>query len=119
MTTSWATVAIPGSASAAVVDESSVVIAVVPDDVPFDDVAPPETEPPFEPAVPDEPEQVGGVVQPAQSRSETLVERSSTVSPGRPAPKFQEPQRYGESVVREILGASFIEEQPVQPGGAR
>ncbi|WP_104192631.1 DNA polymerase III subunit gamma and tau [Cryobacterium sp. Y82] len=28
------------------------------------------------------------------------------------APSFQEKQRYGEAVVREILGATFIEEQP-------
>jgi DNA polymerase-3 subunit gamma/tau len=32
---------------------------------------------------------------------------------------FQEPQRYGEAVVREILGASFIEEESVPPGGGR
>jgi DNA polymerase-3 subunit gamma/tau len=38
-----------------------------------------------------------------------------------PAPKDQSPAevqdaaRYGESVVRELLGASFIEEQPVAP----
>lgn len=37
---------------------------------------------------------------------------------GRPrssAPQFGEKQRYGEAVVREILGASFIEERPVAP----
>ncbi len=32
---------------------------------------------------------------------------------------FQEPQRYGEAVVREILGANFIEEQSVPPGAGR
>jgi DNA polymerase-3 subunit gamma/tau len=32
---------------------------------------------------------------------------------------FQEPQRYGESVVRELLGATFIEEQPASRGEAR
>ena len=31
------------------------------------------------------------------------------------APRAAEPQRYGESVVREILGASFIEEQTIAP----
>jgi DNA polymerase-3 subunit gamma/tau len=122
-TTTWATVAIPGSTPVAVVDAPPVaapvvadapsVVTISPDDVPFDDVPPPETEPPFEPEVPTEP------AEPASTRSETLVERAATVSPGRPTPKFQEPQRYGESVVREILGASFIEEQPVQPGGTR
>ncbi|HEY9423987.1 MAG TPA: hypothetical protein VIP54_04230, partial [Microterricola sp.] len=37
---------------------------------------------------------------------------------GRPAPSFGSGdgvQRYGESVVREILGATFIEEQPHNP----
>jgi DNA polymerase-3 subunit gamma/tau len=29
---------------------------------------------------------------------------------------FQEPQRYGEAVVRELLGATFIEEQPASRG---
>jgi DNA polymerase-3 subunit gamma/tau len=32
---------------------------------------------------------------------------------------FAEPQRYGEAVVREILNATFIEEQPVQRGQSR
>lgn len=113
MTTSWATVAIPGSGAATEADAPSVDAGSAPDDVPFDEVPPPETEPPFEPPVPQEP------AEPAPGRSETLVERAATVSPARPTPKFQEPQRYGESVVREILGASFIEEQPVQPGGTR
>jgi DNA polymerase-3 subunit gamma/tau len=113
MTTSWATVAIPGSASAAETETTPVAASAAPDDVPFDDVPPPEIEPPFEPAVPVEP------AEPAVSQSEAHVNRPSTVSSGRPTPAFQEPQRYGESVVREILGASFIEEQSVQPGGTR
>ena len=32
------------------------------------------------------------------------------------APAFEEKQRYGESVVREILGATFLEEQPHDSG---
>ena len=32
-----------------------------------------------------------------------------------PAPPASEPARYGESVVRELLGASFVEEQPIAP----
>lgn len=35
--------------------------------------------------------------------------------PGRAMPQFGEKQRYGEAVVREILGANFIEERPVAP----
>jgi DNA polymerase-3 subunit gamma/tau len=37
--------------------------------------------------------------------------RGTTRNPSR-APSFAEKQRYGEAVVREILGATFIEEQP-------
>ncbi|TFC82971.1 DNA polymerase III subunit gamma and tau, partial [Cryobacterium cheniae] len=36
-------------------------------------------------------------------------------SVARRGPAFGEKQRYGESVVREILGATFIEEQPHDP----
>ncbi|PPI34278.1 hypothetical protein C5D34_10090, partial [Rathayibacter sp. AY1B1] len=43
-------------------------------------------------------------------RSSTLSRRSATAD-GR--------QRYGEAVVREILGAQFIEEQPHTPRGPR
>ena len=42
------------------------------------------------------------------------VQRSRAATPP-PAPKTAESARYGESVVREILGASFIEEQPHIP----
>ncbi|RFA22825.1 DNA polymerase III subunit gamma and tau [Subtercola boreus] len=38
-----------------------------------------------------------------------------SAAPDRPVPQFGEKQRYGEAVVREILGASFIEERPVAP----
>ncbi|MBX0300952.1 DNA polymerase III subunit gamma and tau [Cryobacterium sp. 1639] len=36
-------------------------------------------------------------------------------APARRSPAFAEKQRYGEAVVREILGATFIEEQPHDP----
>ncbi|MCU1481361.1 MAG: polymerase subunit gamma/tau [Subtercola sp.] len=36
----------------------------------------------------------------------------------RSVPQFGEKQRYGEAVVREILGASFVEERPVAPRAA-
>lgn len=36
-------------------------------------------------------------------------------SVARRGPAFAEKQRYGESVVREILGATFLEEQPHDP----
>jgi DNA polymerase-3 subunit gamma/tau len=40
---------------------------------------------------------------------------SRAVQPVSTEPPTGEAARYGESVVREILGASFIEEQPVVP----
>ncbi|MFM9920558.1 DNA polymerase III subunit gamma and tau [Lacisediminihabitans sp. H27-G8] len=45
------------------------------------------------------------------------VEKTEPAAPKRPAPVAMADgkQRYGESVVREILGASFIEEQTVTP----
>jgi DNA polymerase III subunit gamma/tau len=50
------------------------------------------------------------------------IPESAPVVPAerKPRPKAEpksptEPERYGESVVRELLGASFIEEQPVAP----
>ena len=48
---------------------------------------------------------------PEQSSDATRVAESRRDSPSSTAPD----KRYGESVVRELLGASFIEEQPVAP----
>jgi DNA polymerase-3 subunit gamma/tau len=48
--------------------------------------------------------------QPAASRAPRSPSARTS-----PATTSTEPQRYGESVVREILGASFIEEQTVAP----
>jgi DNA polymerase-3 subunit gamma/tau len=88
--TGWATVAIPGSE-------------------PRDEDAPPPDEPPTEES-------------PAARRSEPAARQAAPSAPSRPATTKQpRPQtatdrsRYGESVVREILGASFIEEQPHNP----
>ncbi|MDR6973126.1 DNA polymerase III subunit gamma and tau [Leifsonia shinshuensis] len=114
------------------------------DEPPFDDVPPPETEPPFEPPVPEEPAGdwaaaptpgatpsagPAAAAPPASSpsapASPSSADRSAAGARGaRPAsapaagsrtPTFQQPQRYGEAVVREILGATFIEEQPAPP----
>lgn len=57
---------------------------------------------------PQKPSQKSPVKAP-QKTAESAPEASA--APARPA----EPARYGESVVRELLGASFIEEQPVAP----
>ncbi|WP_285114004.1 DNA polymerase III subunit gamma and tau [Leifsonia sp. fls2-241-R2A-40a] len=92
------------------------------DEPPFDDVPPPETEPPFEPPVPDEPSgdwaeaTSAAPSRPAASSREARAPRgSSAPAAGSRTPTFQQPQRYGEAVVREILGATFIEEQPAPP----
>ncbi|MEY9951290.1 DNA polymerase III subunit gamma and tau [Leifsonia sp. EB34] len=54
--------------------------------------------------------------RPADERSpqRPAAERSAPASGAR-TPTFQAPQRYGEAVVREILGARFLEEQPAPP----
>ncbi len=159
-TTSWPTVAIPGGGGASATA-----------DAPSDDDAPPETEPPFEPPVPDEdvasvPAATPSVAAPSvaapggwydgpvepderlgrdpgrsaetvgastgsASRSGSTVGASTSSAAGdssatrseptRPSASvaFEKPQRYGEAVVREILGATFIEEQPAPSGEAR
>lgn len=63
----------------------------------------------LEPPEPDEPEPDWTRVGDASE-----APTASTAPGSRPAASSaDEPQRYGESVVREILGASFIEEKPV------
>ncbi|NYJ25197.1 DNA polymerase III subunit gamma and tau [Leifsonia shinshuensis] len=49
-----------------------------------------------------------------QNPERPASERSAPASGAR-TPTFQAPQRYGEAVVREILGARFLEEQPAPP----
>jgi DNA polymerase-3 subunit gamma/tau len=93
----WATVAIPGSE-------------------PRDEDAPPPDEPPAE--------------EPPAARSAQPVAERTPDAPTRSAPPSSRPSsrqsqapggsggsraRYGEAVVREILGANFIEEQPHSP----
>ncbi|TDX75961.1 DNA polymerase-3 subunit gamma/tau [Rathayibacter sp. PhB151] len=99
------------------------------DEPPFDEEPPEEDMPPVEPPMPDswatvappgEPSAPPAPVAPAPVRARerpepaprpvTRTTRSATAD-GR--------QRYGEAVVREILGAQFIEEQPHVPRGPR
>lgn len=115
--------------------------AALPDDLPPDDLEPPEEiEPPYEAAVPEEPAgdwsaaPAEPAAESARPASAAAPERSAPQgqAPQRPAadrpapersapasgartPTFQAPQRYGEAVVREILGARFLEEQPAPP----
>jgi DNA polymerase-3 subunit gamma/tau len=98
---------------AAVVEEIAVSEADVPE----------PTEPESEPAVDEagwavaeipgaaEPEPAASTRPAAAARASASSSSQSTQS----TPSASEPQRYGESVVREILGASFIEEQVVAP----
>jgi DNA polymerase-3 subunit gamma/tau len=76
--------------------------------------APEPTEPEAEPAV----DEAGWAVAeiPGSAEPEPAPRaRTSIAAKAAAAPVSSEPQRYGESVVREILGASFIEEQAVVP----
>jgi DNA polymerase-3 subunit gamma/tau len=135
-TTSWATIAIPGSdaaqpsesvpsASPAPSSDPAPIRASDSDgEPPFDEEPPPETEPPFEPEPPSavRPLQPTAKTQPtakAQPTRKTQPTGKAEEERAASSVSFQEPQRYGESVVREILGASFIEEQPAPPTGAR
>ncbi|MEV8214372.1 DNA polymerase III subunit gamma and tau [Leifsonia sp. NPDC077715] len=144
MVTEWATVAIPSAspasdtATATVTTTAAVVTlerppaapaapaarpvsAPAPDEPPYDDVPPPETEPPFEPPVPEEPTGDWSAEPAAASPAAPSPEPARAARPsaapasGARTPTFQQPQRYGEAVVREILGATFIEEQPAPP----
>nr|WP_281369887.1 DNA polymerase III subunit gamma and tau [Leifsonia psychrotolerans] len=91
---------------------------------PFDDDVPPETEPPTDRFVaPDSNESLSQRSAPSTSAAASGPDLSQAPSgvptqaprqttPRASAPTFGEKQRYGESVVREILGATFLEEQP-------
>ena len=142
--TSAASVAAPVAAPAPSASAPSAVATLEREDYPHDDVPPPEIEPPYEPPLPPEPEGEWAVSAPddppmpdsaptaasgaAQQRASTgpassgrVEERPARTSQaaGARTPTFQQPQRYGEAVVREILGATFIEEQAAPPAGSR
>jgi DNA polymerase-3 subunit gamma/tau len=75
--------------------------------------APEPTEPDSEPVV----DEAGWAVAeiPGSSLPEPVAAVTSTPATKEAVSSAPEAQRYGESVVREILGASFIEEQAVAP----
>lgn len=98
--TDWATVAIPEQAPDGIeADETRA----------FEEVQP---EPVFLSSTPDQ-----RTADPADEQPP----RTQEPTPPRPTPShtptFQQPQRYGEAVVREVLGATFLEEQPAPPTG--
>lgn len=135
---SWATVAIPasdptlqagsgasssvgasrdvaarGSASATALADRPVAPSVVPaDEVPPPDDAdapPPEDEPPFDPGP--EPVVDAAPVE-APTRAPRAARRPSAPAAAAGAPAIQ---RYGEAVVRDLLGATFLEEVEAPP----
>jgi DNA polymerase-3 subunit gamma/tau len=103
-------------------------VAVIPGAVPVDDAPPAdEPEPPFEPPA-EEPEPVveaapvqAAPVQAAPgqtARAQGTPKAKTSSAPEPTTPRRGQPQasaRYGEAVVRELLGASFIEEQNLAP----
>ncbi|WP_247597302.1 DNA polymerase III subunit gamma and tau [Leifsonia sp. PS1209] len=87
-----------------------------PDDEPIERAAPAAPTAASAPAAP-------GASTPTQQPASAgrVEERPARTAPasGARTPTFQQPQRYGEAVVREILGATFIEEQAAPPAGSR
>ena len=91
----------------------------------------PEPEPPYDDEPPPDDEEfppdlhangpgprTQSATQPAtQPRTQAQAPNQAVgaASGARRGPAFAEKQRYGESVVREILGATFLEEQPHDP----
>ncbi|KQX05640.1 MULTISPECIES: DNA polymerase III subunit gamma and tau [unclassified Leifsonia] len=77
---------------------------------PFNDVPPPfDDEPPYDPGLPDDPGPRYDARPAAAPRQQTAPAPARGQRPAAPG------QRYGESVVREVLGATFLEEQPHTP----
>lgn len=95
---------------------------------PLDEEPPEEDMPPVEPSMPDS---WATVSPPGEPAPEPVTRPRTSVTPERSAPAARPAtrttraatadgrQRYGEAVVREILGAQFIEEQPHTPRGPR
>ena len=113
---------------AAIAEETALADAAVPveyavpveEAVPADETEPEPTEPETEPAVvapgwavAEIPASLDGLDSPSAATKPASQQASAPMATA--ATSAPEPQRYGESVVREILGASFIEEQTVAP----
>jgi DNA polymerase-3 subunit gamma/tau len=126
----WATVAIPG-ASTAVAPEPPV-SAPIPTPaptpapaqaVPSNDEPPFDDEPPYDPdydsAPPpaDRPSPKASAKTPAKAPAKPASSATAPRAASTPAQRAQSggSQKYGEAVVRQVLGATFIEEQPHNP----
>lgn len=125
---SWATVAIPGDPAPEAIPEAATqsrVTTIVAergaapdaaDDVPPIDEssAPPDdVEPPFDPGP--EPEVVVEASAPTNAPAAATRATKPRRAPRAPAATESGIQRYGEAVVREVLGATFIEETEAPP----
>ncbi|KQQ92628.1 DNA polymerase III subunit gamma/tau [Leifsonia sp. Leaf325] len=89
------------------------------DEPPFDDVPPPfDDEPPYDPGLPEDPGPRYDTApqRPAPAASQQQGARQQGAQQSARGQRPAAPgQRYGESVVREVLGATFLEEQPHTP----
>lgn len=111
---------LPSEPARAEPDDGGWYVTPIPDAPPQDDDAPIDDLPVEEPPMPGE-----SPDQPSRSDPDTAAaDRSThpvTAPAAGPAPQTRRPpredqrQRYGEAVVRELLGASFLEEHPVAP----
>ena len=110
----------PIAADSAPLDTASVLVATGPDDeIPFDDEppgyddVPPDDGPPevLVGAAPASASRASGeAAVPVNRRAPATADASGVVRPA--TVSFGDTQRYGEAVVREVLGARFIEETP-------
>lgn len=126
----WATVAIPADpapeSSPAAPAPAAQATPVADDVPPFDEEPPEDDMPPVEPPMPDAWATVAPPGKPITAeQAETTPAPQRPAAPTRPVTRTTRAatadgrQRYGEAVVREILGAQFIEEQPHTPRGPR
>ncbi|CAN5403212.1 hypothetical protein BH10ACT6_BH10ACT6_15640 [soil metagenome] len=90
-------------------------VAVIPGSIPADEVPPAdEPEPPFEPPAEEPESAVEAARAPTRAPKKAATPDPTTPRRGQP----QASARYGEAVVRELLGASFIEETSLAPRDA-
>ncbi len=84
--------------------------------LPGDDEAPDEDEPPYDPPydAPSAPPARPAAQEPAAPASASRVEERTPVVTARSAAP-DGVQRYGEAVVRQVLGATFVREEPYEP----
>lgn len=83
------------------------------DEPPFDDEPP--YDPSYEPPAPTATRQAAPVAAPAQAAPRTQRSAYSAPVVTERAPSVGGVQRYGEAVIRQVLGATFVREEPYEP----